>query len=492
MIKENQKYLNRFAVFLDGISIVFSLILSWYIRFESGLIYAADADIISFKDYLVPVILITPIYLMLYSAFKLYTPYRFKTLYEESINILKANVIGLLVFIMLLYLFKEINYSRYLLFIFSITSTVITIIERLSIRFILHNFRKKGFNLKHILILGYNSLTLEFLNRVKDNKHWGYSILAILDENNIEKSKHFDKNILYDIRELEDICCEVAATKMKDQNTIANLKDLEYYLSNFIIDEVFITLSIKQYDKLGDIVDLCEKYGVRTQIIPDYYRYIPAKPYVEDLDGLPVINIRYVPLDNIINRIIKRIFDIILSTILIILSSPIMLYVAIMIKITSPGPIIFKQQRVGLNRKIFEMYKFRSMKVQDEKEEVTKWTTSGDPRKTKFGNFIRKTSIDELPQFFNVLKGDMSIIGPRPERPYFVEEFKEKIPKYMVKHQVRPGITGWAQVNGWRGDTSIKKRIEYDIYYIENWNLGLDIKIVFLTIIKGFINKNAY
>lgn len=492
MIKQNQKYLNRLAIFVDGVSIVFSLVLSWYIRFRSGLIYAADANVINFKDYLIPVLLITPVYLLLYSAFKLYTPHRFKTMYEEAINILKANLMGLLIFIMLLYLFKEINYSRYLLFIFSLLSTLITILERLTIRLILHKFRKKGYNLKHILIVGYNKLTLEFLNRVKDNTQWGYSILAILDEEHIIKNSLKDKILFYGLNNYEELYEEIAATKMKDQNTIGNLKDLEYYLSNFDIDEVFITLNIKQYDKLGDIVDLCEKCGVRTQIIPDYYKYIPAKPYVEELDGLPVINIRYIPLDNLINRIIKRIFDIILSTIFIALSSPIMLFVAIMIKITSPGPIIFKQQRVGLNRKTFEMYKFRSMKVQDEREEITKWTTSGDPRKTKFGNFLRKTSIDELPQFFNVLKGDMSIIGPRPERPYFVEEFKEKIPKYMVKHQVRPGITGWAQVNGWRGDTSIKKRIEYDIYYIENWNLGLDIKIVFLTILKGFVNKNAY
>ena len=176
----------------------------------------------------------------------------------------------------------------------------------------------------------------------------------------------------------------------------------------------------------------------------------------------------------------------------IILFSPVMIVTAIMIKKTSPGPLIFSQERVGLQNRPFKMYKFRSMIVQDEKKEKKGWTTKDDPRVTTVGRFIRKTSIDELPQLFNVLRGDMSLVGPRPERPQFVEKFKEEIPRYMIKHQVRPGMTGWAQVNGYRGDTSIRKRIEHDLYYIENWTIGLDIKILFLTVFKGFINKNAY
>ena len=193
-----------------------------------------------------------------------------------------------------------------------------------------------------------------------------------------------------------------------------------------------------------------------------------------------------------IYKFFKRLFDITISMIGLIITSPILLISAIAIKIESPGPIIFKQERVGLDRKTFSMYKFRSMRLQTDEEEMDKWTTKNDPRKTWWGNFMRKTSIDELPQFFNVLKGDMSVIGPRPERPFFVDKFKEEIPRYMIKHQVRPGITGWAQVNGLRGDTSIEDRIEHDLYYIENWTFGLDLKIIILTILKGFINKNAY
>ena len=205
-----------------------------------------------------------------------------------------------------------------------------------------------------------------------------------------------------------------------------------------------------------------------------------------------MVNIRHVPLTNTFNMMMKRIVDFFGAVGAIVIFSPVMLITAICIKATSRGPLIFTQERVGLHNKPFRMYKFRSMEVQSKAEEKKGWTVKNDPRITPVGRFIRKTSIDELPQLFNVLKGDMSLVGPRPERPQFVEKFREEIPRYMVKHQVRPGMTGWAQVNGYRGNTSIRKRIEYDLYYIENWTMGLDIKILILTVFKGFVNKNAY
>ena len=257
-------------------------------------------------------------------------------------------------------------------------------------------------------------------------------------------------------------------------------------------DEIVITLNLDEYEKLEHIVVTTEKYGVHTKFVPDYNNIIPTKPYTEDLEGLPVVHVRNVPLSSPLNRALKRSVDILGSLLCIILFAIPMLIVAILIKLTSPGPLIFKQKRIGLHNREFNMYKFRSMRVQKENEEKKAWTTMNDPRVTPVGRFIRSTSLDELPQFFNVLAGQMSLVGPRPERPYYVEKFKEEIPRYMVKHQVRPGITGWAQVNGYRGDTSIRLRIDCDIYYIENWTLSLDFKILFLTIFKGFINKNAY
>ena len=273
---------------------------------------------------------------------------------------------------------------------------------------------------------------------------------------------------------------------------VGKIMDLPKLLESNEYDEIVITLNITEYEKLENIVVTTEKFGVHTKFVPDYNNIIPTRPYTEDLEGLPVVHVRNVPLSSPVNRILKRAFDIVGAILCIIIFAIPMLIVSALVKITSDGPLIFKQKRIGLHNREFYMYKFRSMHVQPPSEEKKAWTTMNDPRVTPVGKFIRSTSLDELPQFFNVLKGDMSLVGPRPERPYYVDKFKEEIPRYMVKHQVRPGITGWAQVNGFRGDTSIKKRIDCDIYYIENWTLGLDFKILVLTLFKGFINKNAY
>lgn len=504
MIKENQKHLNRLQIVIDAFIMVASLTLSWYFRFISGYIHIDDSHM-TFSQYLLPLIAIVPMYLMIYSFFRLYTPFRMKNRFEEFNNILKSNLVGILLFVLLLYVFKIIDYSRYLLVIFAILNTGLTFIERLIIRATLQNIRKKGYNQKHVLLVGYSELTEELLLRFRKHKHWGYNVIGILDDKRFAKNNIMskeDSNIHF-TEPYEEIAATSVLYEDLDQiiihngmspndKIIGNIDCLEVYLDKYSIDEVFITISINEYGKLEKIINTCEKVGVRAQIVPDYFKYIPAKPYVEEVDGLPIINLRYVPLDNLFSSYIKRIFDIVVSLICIVGFSPVMILTAIFVKLTSSGPALFKQERIGLGKKIFHMYKFRSMKVQETGIEERQWTTSEDTRKTVFGSFIRRTSIDELPQLFNVLKGDMSLIGPRPERPYYVDKFKEEISQYMVKHHVKPGMTGWAQVNGWRGDTSIEKRIEYDLYYIENWSFLFDLKILVYTVFKGFVNKNAY
>ena len=247
-----------------------------------------------------------------------------------------------------------------------------------------------------------------------------------------------------------------AGTEYKGIKVLGRIENLNVILPENQMDEIAITLGLSEYYRLEEIVALCEKSGVHTKFIPDYNKIIPTKPYTEDILGLPVINIRYVPLNNTFNALIKRTMDIVGSIVGIIVTSPLMLLMCLIIKLTSPGPLIYKQERVGLHNQTFWMYKFRSMEVQPESEEKKAWTVKNDPRVTPVGKFMRHTSIDELPQLFNILKGNMSLVGPRPERPFFVEKFREEIPRYMVKHQVRPGLTGWAQVNGYRGDTSIR------------------------------------
>ena len=249
-------------------------------------------------------------------------------------------------------------------------------------------------------------------------------------------------------------------------------------------------LSDKSQPYLDHLVAICDNRGIKFSIIPNMFSSFSSRIYISSFDGIPVMSMRKVPLDKTYNKVTKRLLDIICSSLLIILFSPLMITVAIIIKLTSPGKIIFRQQRVGLNQKPFTMYKFRSMRTETEGD--ISGTEKNDERKKKIGLFIRKFSIDELPQLFNVLKGNMSLVGPRPEIPYYVNEYRKSVPLYMVKHYVKPGITGWAQVNDLRGnDTSISERIKLDIYYIEHWSITFDIKILLMTVEKIFFSKNA-
>lgn len=409
-----------------------------------------------------------PGYLVMYYLNKMYTPKRTQRIEAVITQVFGANVMGAVAFLVCIALFKISNFSRGLIGIFAITNIILMVLERLIVRALLRHFRSRGYNMKHILLVGYSRAAEEYINRITMNPQWGYIVRGILDD-------HVPRGTMY-----------------KGAKVIGTIDNLSSILPVSQLDEIAVTLSLADYDKLEELVGMCEKSGVHTKFIPDYNSLIPNKPYTEDLNGLPVINIRYVPLSNTFNSICKRIVDMVGSFVGLVLLSPVLLIVALIVKISSPGPIIFKQERVGLHNKTFNMYKFRTMRVQEVSEEAKGWTTKDDPRVTPVGKFLRMTSIDELPQLFNILKGDMSIVGPRPERPQFVEKFKEEIPRYMIKHQVRPGLTGWAQINGFRGDTSIRKRIDYDIYYIENWTMGFDIKIMFLTLFKGFMNENAY
>ncbi len=468
MIKDNQKYFNRMHVVIDAAVIAVSYISAWLLKFVSPF-FEDSVRSLSFEWYMLALIPLIPAYLILYYAFGLYTPKRVQGRRLEFSNVVKANTVGMLLFIGILFVvLKEINFSRSMLFIFYFLNIFLEETVRMVIRYILRNIRKKGLNQKHILLVGYSRAAEEYIDRILQNPQWGYNVRGILDDN------------------------VKAGTTYKGIKVLGRIANLMVILPENRLDEIAITLGLSEYYRLEEIVALCEKSGVHTKFIPDYNNIIPTKPYTEDLLGLPVINIRYVPLTNTFNMVLKRLMDIGGSIFAIVLFSPVMLLAAILVKLTSPGPLIYKQERVGLHNRTFLMYKFRSMEVQPKEEEKKAWTVKNDPRVTGIGKFMRRTSIDELPQLFNILKGDMSLVGPRPERPFFVEKFREEIPRYMVKHQVRPGLTGWAQVNGYRGDTSIRKRIDYDLYYIENWTLGLDVKILIMTIFKGFINKNAY
>ncbi len=468
MIEDNQKYFNRLLAVVDAVIVAFSYWLAWYIKFRSRLFSRGSFEAVPYPVYMSVMPIMVIMMIILYWAVGLYSPHRMRGRRVEIRNIVAANIMEYVAFIVVLYMRHQMYWSRSMLSMFAAINAILDIAMRLGVWQILTNMRKKGRFVRNVLLVGYSHAAEEFIDRVLTNPQWGYNIRGILDDR-VE-----------------------AGTEYKGIKVLGRIDNLMVILPENHLDEIDITLGLGEYYRLETIVALCEKSGVHTKFIPDYYNIIPTKPYTEDLLGLPVINIRYVPLSNTFNAMIKRILDIIGSIVCIAIFSPVMLVFAILVRASSPGPILFRQERVGLHNRKFRMYKFRSMVMQDSSKEKKAWTVCDDPRVTKVGKFMRRTSIDELPQLFNVLKGDMSLVGPRPERPYFVEKFQEEIPRYMIKHQVRPGMTGWAQVHGLRGDTSIRKRIEYDLYYIENWTLGLDIKILFMTVFNGFVNKNAY
>ncbi|MCD8347082.1 MAG: undecaprenyl-phosphate glucose phosphotransferase [Lachnospiraceae bacterium] len=465
-MKENEKYFNRLQVILDALVIIFSYMTGWYVMVSVS--RRMGMGVLPRELYLMALVAIVPFFLILYYAFNLYVPNRLEGRRREGSNIIKANAVGGLAAMAVLFLIRQMDVSRMLLSVFLVLNVTLTILERNLVRMVLMRARSLGLNQRYILLVGYSRAAEEYIDRIVQNPQWGYQILGILSDDTEKGTRYRGVEVLGPIGSL---------------NTL-----LTYHTP----DEIAITVGLNEYYKLERIVAMCEKSGVHTKFIPDYSNIIPTKPYTEDILGLPVINIRHVPLSNTFSATMKRIVDIIGSIFCIVLFSPVMLVTAVAIKVTSKGPIIFSQERVGLHNKPFRMYKFRSMEQQTDAEERRGWTTRNDPRVTPVGKFIRRTSIDEMPQFFNVLKGDMSLVGPRPERPQYVEKFREEIPRYMVKHQVRPGMTGWAQVHGYRGNTSIRKRIDYDLYYIENWTMSLDVKILAMTLFKGFVNKNAY
>lgn len=458
MIKENQRLLNWLLKLADVSIAILVMPVAYYIRFD--LLFGRPG--IGPGYYMQLLVVILPLYLLIYYQFNLYDPFRYKSLLSEVRRVVQANAVGLVLIFVLNFFLREVDVSRLTIVIFAGLNTVLTSLIRVSLRKTLRVLREKGYNIKHLLLVGWNESTGDFFDRIVANRQFGYQIEGYLS----------------------DKVRQVGSRSIQYKGTISHLAEL---LEHEEIDEVIISLDYDEFPLLAEIIEVCENEGVKSNLLPFYTKYLPSKPYIDDIDGLPLINIRHIPLDNFLYSFLKRAFDIVASALGLVALSPLLLVTAVGVRLTSPGPVIYKQMRVGRNKKEFMMYKFRSMRV-DDNADMTTWGGRADSRRTAFGTFIRKCSIDELPQLFNVLKGDMSLVGPRPEREYFVQKFREEVPLYMLKHLVRPGITGWAQVNGWRGDTSIIERIKCDIYYIENWSFLLDLKILIMTVFKGIIN----
>lgn len=457
MNKKNQKIMDYTSAFLDVILIYLSMILAFYIRF----LRFGGVMTVTVKWYLLLATIDLPVHLLTFSVLKLNSDRIADSAYKGFLRTFICTVICFAIFVSILYFIKEIDFSRLVLFIFLIIENILFAFKRLiQIRI----FRRRGLlgiSLKRTVLIGSGEMARRYYREICRCPELGYSILGYVAEQNDWENMRYLGNIA----------------------GLLNVLDMEKP------DDVVAALDIAEYTHITEIIRLCEQDGVRFSLIPVYSQYVETEMQSDSINGIPMLNLRKIPLDNMANAAIKRVVDIIGSSLLIILTSPLMLATAIGVKISSPGPIIFKQERIGYGKKSFYMYKFRSMRVNNEQN--TAWSTDSDSRRTPFGEFIRKYSIDELPQFFNVLKGDMSLVGPRPEIPYYVSQFRDSIPRYLVRQQVRPGITGWAQVNGLRGNTSIEERARYDRWYIEHWTFWLDIMILLRTVFGGFINSET-
>ena len=449
MIRENQRLLNQFNVLTDAVAVFLAMLVSYWLRFE--LFHGVKG--MPFNYYVWLGVVAAALTLLVFAVAGLYESFRAVRFHVEAGRLLVALIVMAAMFVLRLG-----ETSRWSVAFFYAVATLLLVGKRGALRMILRRYRAMGYNQKRVLLVGHGESAETYLERVTSDKRLGYQVVGyVADQSGWDALPY----------------CGTYA-------------QLEEVFQREQPDEVVVALPTEEGQWIGKIINACEKDGTKLSVVPSYVKYMPSNPQFDSVDGLPLINLRRIPLDNLGNAFFKRAVDVVCSLLLIVLTSPLMLIAAIGVKLSSPGPIIFKQERVGKDKKPFYMYKFRSMKVNSSQN--TGWSKNVDDRKTWFGSLIRKCSVDELPQFFNVLKGDMSLIGPRPELPFFVEQFKEEIPRYMVKHQVRPGITGWAQVNGLRGDTSIRARVDYDLYYIENWSMLFDIKILLMTPFKGVVN----
>ncbi len=457
MIRENQKILNALNILADALLTVCSMMLAYVTRFH----ILRGTEAVPFGFYICSALAVSPLLILLIGAAGLYESQRSSDFLRTAEKVAGICLIGTIALATLFFIIRSVEVSRWTLIFYYIYSTLLLTAKRYAVVAALRSARAKGRNLKYVLLIGSGESAASYLSEVNANRHLGLRVIG-----SVGSGPACDGLI-----------------------RIGGMEALEHALETSRADEAVAALSADEIGYIGEVIAACEKHGVKLSVIPFCAPYLPSHPRMDAVGGVPLINIRYIPLDNIVYNIIKRLCDIGLSLFMIVLLSPLFLIAAVGTALSVGRPIIFKQTRVGLNMKNFTMYKFRSMKESEGGNET--WSGCDSARLTPFSAFMRKYSIDELPQLFNVLKGDMSIIGPRPELPRFVEQFKESVPLYMVKHQVRPGMTGWAQVNGYRGDTSIVERIRCDLYYIENWSLFLDLKILVMTLFRITNNEEG-
>jgi len=467
MFKDQSDFFKYFFLIADFFMAMLSGAVSFVLRFfvfdPHGMAYAA----IDKPAYLMFFFLLSCMQVVAFVCIDLYSPRRIVGMAEEFFSILVGVSLNLIMSLALVFFLNISSISRVMVTYFAISNVVLTSLMHAGVRGILRKMRSSGRNLRTVLILGTEYAGRKVFRLIEKNPMYGFDFKGFVTE-------------------------RPSAPIPENANIIGDIGNLEEILDTVRPNLVIMALEDAHAKTAEKVLQLCDRFGCDLKIVPAYTNIVTASGHVESMDGLPIISIREVPAREGLNRVAKRLFDIFFSLVFILVFSELFIVIALIIKLSSKGPVFFSQDRIGLDGKTFKMLKFRSMYVQERGASDTVWTTEHDPRVTPVGRFIRRTSLDEIPQFFNVFVGQMSVVGPRPERPYYVEQFKDQYNQYMRRHAVKAGVTGWAQINGLRGDTSIQERIEADIFYIENWSFFLDLKIVVMTPFKGIFSRHAY
>ena len=450
----------------DSLMILLSLRAAYYLRFELG-VFPVDKGVPPIEYFYWYGLVAWAVFMLNFKVCGLYLSLRGKPLRKEHFTIIKSTILSLLIFSALLFFYREQSFSRNMTVLFFGLTTLSVLGSRIVIRQFLMMLRRRGKNLRYVLIVGVNNLSQELARRIYQNPEMGFKIVGFLDDPPIK-----------------------LAPWMGSYPILGKTSEVNHFIETHRVDKLFICLDSDSSKKLEQVLTCLQESTVDITVVPELFKHMNLHGGVDEFDGLPILHLTTSPMYGW-NSIIKRAMDLIISGLGLVITFPFMLLVALWIKLESPGKILYAQERMGLDGRKFKMLKFRSMHQDAEMGTGPVWAGRSDARCTQIGAFLRKTSMDELPQLFNVLKGEMSIVGPRHERPVFIREFKKTVPRYTHRMKMKAGMTGWAQVHGWRGDTSLERRIEHDLYYINNWSPGLDAEIMATTIWKGLVHKNA-
>jgi Undecaprenyl-phosphate glucose phosphotransferase len=462
MLKQHNELFKALLVVSDLCCVSLAWWLAYFIRFHSG--FFLDLEPYLLRHYLTAWVIVLAVWASVFELCNFYRPRRTSTYRREIGELLKASALALLIFLAVIFVLRELVLSRMVVGIFWLATVFLLNLNHVACREGLRHLRRRGFNLRHVLIVGMPAQVRALYDRLRSYRHLGLRVAAI-----------------YLLRPDE------RAEPSYEKRLLRNPQEILELVRSGQVDQVFAALPLAQAAELREIQEWLGDEPVALHFVPDLAELATLRGNIEEFDGLQLISLQSSPLDGW-NALIKRTVDLALSMIALIIFLPFMLIIAVVIKCWSPGPVLYRQIRMGLDRRQFELIKFRTMVDNAEKETGPVWAAENDPRITRLGGWLRRTNLDELPQLFNVLRGEMSLVGPRPERPPLIDEFRKSIPKYMLRHKVKAGMTGWAQIHGWRGNTSLATRIEYDLDYIENWSLWRDIKILVLTLSRGYRN----